>query len=119
MDVQGIDNHQLTDIPIVTAAGVAESQRGPVVLIVHQCAHMKQGNTTHSSTQLEAHGVDVDDRAIANGGQQHIITHAGCVTPSHVRSGLVCMDMRPPTDAELKDVEHGGLSQVILMLDLD
>ena len=28
VDVQGIDNHQLTNIPIVTAAGVVETQKG-------------------------------------------------------------------------------------------
>ena len=31
VDVQGIDNHQLTNIQIVTAAGVVESQHGHIV----------------------------------------------------------------------------------------
>ena len=68
VDVQGIDNHQLTNIPIVTAAGAVESQRGPVVSTMHQCAHTLNGKTVHSSAQLEAHGVLVDDRALPNGG---------------------------------------------------
>ena len=67
VDVQGIDNHQLTNTPIVTAAGVAESQHGPVILIVNQCAHLANGKTIHSSAQLEAHGVTVDDDGLCDG----------------------------------------------------
>ena len=40
VDVQGIDNHQLTNIPIVTAAGVVETQKGSIVLIMNQYAHV-------------------------------------------------------------------------------
>ena len=81
----------MTDIPIVTAAGVVDSQHGPIVLIMNQYAHVKNGKTIHSSAQLEAHGVTVDDRAISNDGYQHIITHGGYVIPLKVQSGLVYM----------------------------
>ena len=119
VDVQGIDNHQLTNIPIVTAAGVVESQHGPIVLIMNQYAHLSNGKTIHSSAQLEAHGITVDDRAISNGGYQRIITQGGYVIPLQVRSGLVYMDMRPPTDSELKPHGDGGLPQIILTSDQD
>ena len=33
VDVQGIDNHQVVDIPIVTGGAVVSTQRGPVILI--------------------------------------------------------------------------------------
>ena len=82
VDVQGIDNHQLTNIPIVTAASVVETQKGPIVLILNQYAHVKHGKTIHSSAQMEANGVEVDDRAIPNGGHQRIITQGGYVIPS-------------------------------------
>ena len=35
--MQGIDNHQLTNMSIVTAAGAVNTQRGPVALIMNQC----------------------------------------------------------------------------------
>ena len=35
VDIQDINNHQLNNIPIVTAAGVAKSQRGDVIVILH------------------------------------------------------------------------------------
>ena len=119
VDVEGIDNHQLINIPIVTAAGVVESQHGPVVLIMNQHAHMPNGKTIHSSAQLEAHGVTVDDHAMPNGGHQCVITQGGHVMPLQVRSSLVCMDMRPPTDAELKPHGKGGLPQIILTSNVD
>jgi hypothetical protein len=36
VDIRGIDNHEITSIPIVTAGAVAQSQRGDVILIMHQ-----------------------------------------------------------------------------------
>ena len=65
VDVQGIDNHQLTDIPLVTAGAVVATQCGNVILIMHQYAHMPQGKTIHSAIQLEHFKQQVDDRARA------------------------------------------------------
>ena len=86
---------------------------------MNQYAHMAKGRTIHSSAQMEAHGVIVDDRAKSNGDKQCIITHGGYVIPLHVCSGLVYMDMRPPIDDELKSSDERGLSQVILTSDQD
>ena len=55
VDVQGIDNHQITNIPIVTAAGVVNTQRGEIILIMNQYAHIPNGKTIHSAGQLEHH----------------------------------------------------------------
>ena len=43
VDIQGIDNHQIQNIPIVTAGGVVKSQRGPVIAILHQYAYVGRG----------------------------------------------------------------------------
>ena len=85
---------------------------------MNQYAHLPNSKTIHSLIQLEAHGITVDDRALSNGGHQQIITPCGHVIPLQVQSGLVYMDMHPPTDAELREPEHGGLPQIILMSDL-
>ncbi len=34
VDVHGIDNHQITNIPIVTTGGVVKIQHGPVLTIL-------------------------------------------------------------------------------------
>ena len=51
--VQGIDNHQLNDISIVSAGGVLNTQRGEVIAICHQYAYTGKGSSIHSSGQLE------------------------------------------------------------------
>jgi hypothetical protein len=38
VDIKGIDNHQLPDIPIGTVGGVVLTQNGPVIAIMHQYA---------------------------------------------------------------------------------
>jgi len=35
VDIQGIDNHQMTDVKIGTIAGVLNSTKGPIVGIMH------------------------------------------------------------------------------------
>ncbi len=60
VDVQGIDNHQIVDIPIVTAGAVVNTQRGKVIIIMNQYAWKKKGKTIHSSHQMEWYKQDVD-----------------------------------------------------------
>ena len=47
VDISGIDNHQMTGLRIVTAGGVVPTQRGDVIGIFHQYAHVPQGRTIH------------------------------------------------------------------------
>ena len=69
VDVQGIDNHIMDNIPIVTAGGVTKTQRGEVILILNQYAFFGKGTSIHSSPQIEAYNNKVDDRAIKVGGK--------------------------------------------------
>jgi len=83
VDVRGIDNHQITNIPIVTAGGVITTQHGPAIAILHQYAYTGQGKTIHSSRQLEWYKNNVNDKSIkVSGGMQHILTNDGYVFPS-------------------------------------
>jgi len=54
VDVTGIDNHQMGNLPIVTTGGVSKSQRGEILVILHQYALIPNGKAIHSSLQLEA-----------------------------------------------------------------
>ena len=62
--IQGIDNHQINDIPIITAGGVISTQRGKVIAIFHQYAYTGKGSSIHSSGQIEWNANKVDDRLI-------------------------------------------------------
>lgn len=106
VNVQGNDNHQLTNIPLVTAGAVVTSQKGDIIAIVHQYAYTGKGKSIHSSGQLEWFRQHVDDKSRRVGGKQTIITVDGYVLPLHVRDGLPYLDMRPYTDAEWETLPH-------------
>ena len=106
VDVQGIDNHQIVDVPIVTAGAVIQTQLGEVIAIMHQYAYTGKGKTIHSCGQLEAHKQIVDDKSKRVGGNQRIITIDGYVVPLNIRSGLPYMTMRPYTDTEWQQLPH-------------
>ena len=52
VNVQGVSDHQVTDLKIVTAGGVVQMQHGPAIAIFHQYAHLGTGKTIHLSIQL-------------------------------------------------------------------
>jgi hypothetical protein len=105
--VTGIDNHQMTGVPIVTAAGVTETQRGTVIAVLPQYAYTGKGKTIHSSCQMEANGQDVNEKSLkVEGGTQRITTTEGYVIPLDIRDGLAYMQLRPYTDDEWKTLPH-------------
>ena len=106
VDVQGIDNHQIVNIPIVTAGAVVNTQKGPVIAIMHQYAYTGKGKTIHSSAQMEAYKQVVHDKSLKVGGKQRIETLDGYIIPLNIRSGLPYMSMRPYTDKEWQDLPH-------------
>jgi len=116
VDVQGIDNHQVPNIPIVTCAGIITTQRGPVIAILNQFAHIAKGASILSSGQMEHFKIDVDDRSSEVNGTQRIITPDGFIIPLEFKNGLPYMPMRPPTDRELL---HPGIPHVVLTSDQD
>jgi hypothetical protein len=116
VNIEGIDRHQLTNIPIVTCGAYTVSRKhGPVILIFHQFAGMMRGPTIISSGQLEAHMNRVNDRSRkidVNG--QLITTNDGYEFPLHVRNGLPYLDLRPYTDREWDQYPH-----VVMTSDVD
>ena len=107
MDVSGIDSHQVTDLPIVTVGGVVPSQRGDVIVIMHQYAYMGDGKTIHSSAQLEHFENNVNDKSLkVAGGLQRIVTPDGYVHPLDIKNGLPYVPMRPYTDDEWETLPH-------------
>ena len=106
VDVQGIDNHQMTNIQIVTAGGVTRTQRGEVILIMNQYAYVGKGTSIHSSPQMESYKTIVDDRSIKCGGRQLIQTLDGYVIPLSIKNSLPRMKLRPYTNKEWTDLPH-------------
>ena len=64
INVKGIDNHFMQKHPIVTAGGVTNSNKGPIILIMNQYALSGKGMSIHSSLQMEWYNVNIDNRSM-------------------------------------------------------
>ena len=47
IDIRGIENHEITAIPLVTSGGVTSNITGEFVVILHQNAHHGKNKTIH------------------------------------------------------------------------
>jgi hypothetical protein len=103
----GIDNHQLPNLNICTAAAYTTTNKGPAIIIMNQYAFLGHGKIIHASSQLEAFGVQVDERSkLVTNGKQQISTPDGYTIPLDIIQGLAYMKIRPPTDDELTSLPH-------------
>ena len=107
VDIRGIDNHQVTNIPIATVGGVISTQRGEAIAIMHQYAYTGKGKTIHSSGQMEWFKNNVNDKSIkVDGGLQRILTLEGYHIPLNFIEGLPYCKIRPFTDREWDTLPH-------------
>ena len=107
INIVGIDDHELTGLNVVTAAALLDTQKGPIIGIFHEYAHLGKGKSIHASGQLEWFNCQVDDRSTIVGGAQRIETPEGYVIPFSIETGLVYMHpIRIPTDQDLKMYPH-------------
>jgi hypothetical protein len=111
VNVEGIDGHVMERRRLVTAGAVTHSNRGPVILIMHQYAHSGKGHSIHSLPQLEWNGVNVNDKSARVGGKQRLVTFDGFSIPINIRGGLPYIDMRPHTDQEWEELPHVLLTE--------
>ena len=91
VNVSSIDNHQMTNLN--TAGGVIQSQKGDIIVIMNQYAHVPQnGKTIHLAIQLESFGTKVNDRSLKlKQGTQTVSTLDGYVNPLNFVNGLAYM----------------------------
>jgi len=93
INITGLDHHQITDKPLVTAGNVTETHAGPVIPIMHQHAYHGRGRTILSPAQLEAFGIRVSERHCVFGGLQAMVTPDGYVIPIKIHNGLPYIPM--------------------------
>ena len=107
INIVGIDDHELTSLNVVTAATLLDTQKGPIIRVFHEYAHLGKGWSIHAAGQMEWFNCQVDDRSKLVGGAQRIETPEGYVIPLSIESGLVYMDsIRIPTDQDLQNYPH-------------
>ena len=107
INIVGIDDHELTGLNVVTAAALLDTQKGPIIGVFHEYAHLGKGRSIHAAGQMEWFNCQVDDRSKLSGSAQSIKTSEGYVIPLFIESGLVYMhSMRIPTDHDLQNYPH-------------
>ena len=107
INIVGIDDDELTGLNVVTAAALLDTQKGPIIGVFHEYAHLGKGRSIHAAGQMEWFNCQVDDRSKLVGGAQRIKTSEGYVIPLSIESGLVYMhSMRIPTDHDLQNYPH-------------
>ena len=65
-----IDDHELTGLNVVTAAALLDTQKGPIIGVFHEYAHLGKGRSIHAAGQMEWFNCQVDDRSKIVGGAQ-------------------------------------------------
>jgi hypothetical protein len=106
VDIEGINDYQMTDVRVGDVGGVVETQKGPVIAIFHQYALHGKGSTIHSAGQMEAHHIVVDDKSLHAYGTQTIKTPDGYIIPLVIQQGLARLPIRPYTDQEFDSLPH-------------
>ena len=107
INIVGIDDHELAGLNVVTAAALLDTQKGPIIGVFHEYAHLGKGKSIHASGQMEWFNCQVDDRSKIVGGAQRIETTEGYVVALSIESGLVYMHtIRIPTDQDLQQYPH-------------
>ena len=49
INIVGIDDHELTCLDVVTAAALLDTQKGPVIGIFHEYAHLCKDRSIHAA----------------------------------------------------------------------
>ena len=107
INIVGIDDHELTGLNVVTAAALLDTQKGHIIGVFHEYAHLGNDRSIHAAGQMEWFNCQVDDRSKIVGGAQRIETSERYVIPLSIESGLVYMhSIRIPTDQDLQNYPH-------------
>ena len=103
VNVTGIQAHTVKKVPIGNFGGVTTSQRGEIIVVINQGAHLPGTHSIISALQMEAYKCEVNEKSHHISGElPKIITPEGYIIPLAIRNGLPYMKLRPFTDEEFE-----------------
>src|SRR6476620_974433 len=102
IEVTGVGGLKLTDLSTVTAVAKLKSDKGWVVGEFHNYAYSATGKTIHSSMQMEAFGLNVNDKHYNFGGKLRIETPDGYTFMLGMDGGMATLPMFPVSNSDLK-----------------
>ena len=107
INIQGIDNHEVTGLDVVTAATLLNTSQGKVIGIFNEYAYLGKRSSIHSSGQLEWFKTNVDENSVKVGGTQLITTLDGYSVPLLIKDGLAyATSLGRPTDQDMDTYPH-------------
>jgi hypothetical protein len=106
VNITGIDNHQMRNVPIATVGAHVISNRGPVICVFNEVAYHGKHQSILSAIQMEHYGITVHDKSRAVGGKAQLSTPDGFLFPLSILNGLPYLHMRPYTEEEYKELPH-------------
>ena len=105
--IQDIDNHEVADLDVVTAATLLNTPQGKVTGIFNEYAYLWKGSSIHSSGQLEWLQTNVDETSVKVGGTQLITTLDEYSVPLLIKVGLAyATSLGRPTDQDMDTYPH-------------
>ena len=107
INIQGIDNHEVTGLDVFTAATLLNTPQGKVIGIFNEYAYLWKGSSIHSSGQLEWFQTNVDETSVKVGGTQLITTLDGYSVPLLIKDGLAyATSLGRSTDQDMDTYPH-------------
>ena len=107
INIQGIGNHEVTGLDVVTAATLLNTSQGKVIGIFTEYAYLGKGSSIHSSGQLEWFKTNVDEKSVKVGSTQLITTLDGYSVPLLIKDGLAyATSLGRPTDQDMDTYPH-------------
>ena len=107
INIQGIDNHEVTGLDVVTAATLLNTPQGKVIGIFNEYAYHWKGPSIHSPGQLEWLQINVDETSVKVGGTQLINTLDGYSVPLLIKHDLAyATSLGRPTDQDMDTYPH-------------
>ena len=107
INIQGIDNHEVTGLDVVTDATLLNTSQGNVIGILNEYAYLGKGSSIHSSGQLEWFKTHVDEKSVKVGGTQLITTLDRFSVPLLIKDGLAyATSLGKPTDQDMDTYPH-------------
>ena len=107
INIQGIDNHEVTGLDVVTAATLLSTSQEKVIGIFNEYAYLGKGSSIHSSGQLEWFKTNVDEKSVKVGGTQLITTLDGYSVPLFIKDGLAyATSLGRPADQDMDTYPH-------------
>ena len=70
INIVGIDDHELIGLNVVTATALFDTQKGPIIGVFYEYAHLGKGRSIRAAGQMEWFNCQVDDRSKIVGGAQ-------------------------------------------------